>query len=105
MALEVEVAGAVTGNRTSWVSSVKKNRAPVCVAPVDTLGVPEAVNWSVEDVPSAERMELPGFLTLSKKISMMLSAASPAKLVKFPLVERYKSSPLPSVLIETVAEA
>ena len=35
---------------------------------------------------------------------MMLSAASPARVVKFPLVERYSSSPLPIVLIEAVAE-
>src|SRR5262245_16808802 len=35
---------------------------------------------------------------------MMLSAARPVKVVKLPLVERYKSSPLPIVLIEAVAE-
>src|SRR5688572_3407927 len=35
---------------------------------------------------------------------MMLSPASPARFVKFPLVERYSSSPLPIVLIEAVAE-
>ena len=53
MALEDEVAAAPTANRTTWVSSVKKNRAPVCVAPVDTLGVPEAVNCRSVDVPAA----------------------------------------------------
>src|SRR5262245_37456708 len=35
---------------------------------------------------------------------MMLSADSPVRVVKLPLVERYNNSPLPMVLIEAVAE-